>query len=103
MNRQFQRRTESFTCANCGEPVAGSGYTNHCPHCLWSCHVDLNPGDRAADCGGMMAPVAVEPGRKGYIITHKCRRCGFEGRNRTVEADNFDAILAISRKRQLPR
>ena len=93
MNRQFQRRTESFTCANCGEPVAGSGYTNHC----------LNPGDRAADCGGMMAPVAVEQGRKGYIITHKCRRCGFEGRNRTVEADNFDAILAISRKRQLPR
>lgn len=38
---------------------AGSSHRNHCPNCLYSLHVDITPGDRAADCGGIMEPVAV--------------------------------------------
>ena len=47
-----QGANQSFTCANCGaavSPLAGGGYRNHCPVCLHSLHVDVNPGDRAAD------------------------------------------------------
>ena len=26
-----------------------NGYTNHCSQCLWSKHVDINPGDRSPE------------------------------------------------------
>ena len=52
-----------FTCRVCGWPVgpqaAGTQHRNHCPNCLASVHLDDEPGDRAADCGGTMEPVAV--------------------------------------------
>ena len=57
--RRFARTVEDFVCEKCGTQVEGDGYTNHCPHCLWSRHVDVNPGDRKATCKGMMEPVAV--------------------------------------------
>jgi hypothetical protein len=77
--------------------VRGDGYTNHCPHCLWSRHVDVNPGDRAAACGGMMQPVAVETTRHGYRLTHRCTACGFERRTRTSPEDSFTQVLAVAR------
>ncbi|HCR42265.1 TPA: hypothetical protein DIV45_02815, partial [Patescibacteria group bacterium] len=38
--KNFIRTKEDFTCENCGHRVKGSGYTNHCPKCLYSQHVD---------------------------------------------------------------
>jgi len=44
---------ETFTCKNCGRTVvpydSGSNHRNHCPNCLFSLHVDDEPGDREAD------------------------------------------------------
>lgn len=83
--------------------LAGGGYRNHCPRCLHSLHVDVNPGDRASDCGGVLEPVAVESsGKKGWVIVHRCRRCGAVRRNRAalddpLEPDDFDAIIALTR------
>ena len=57
--KMFQKNVEDFVCGNCGGEVVGNGYTNHCPKCLWSKHVDINPGDRAEKCGGMMKPISV--------------------------------------------
>ena len=53
--KKFIKVKEDFVCEHCGAEVKGDGYTNHCPKCLWSKHVDVHPGDRAAECGGMMA------------------------------------------------
>lgn len=92
--KSFTRRIEDFTCANCGTHVRGNGYTNHCPQCLYSRHVDNNPGDRAAVCGGMMCPIAAAPYRDGYIITHKCEKCGKTIRQNAAPDDNLDAIIA---------
>jgi ribosomal protein L32 len=78
--------------------VQGNGYTNHCPNCLWSRHVDVNPGDRACACGGAMPPVSVESKGGEYIITHRCEVCGFERRNRSVAGDNFEALLDLARR-----
>ena len=64
----FQKKIENFTCGDCGAKVKGNGYTNHCPVCLWSKHVDVNPGDRQNICGGMMRPVAVEFDHGEYMI-----------------------------------
>ncbi|MBQ8686402.1 MAG: RNHCP domain-containing protein [Alphaproteobacteria bacterium] len=95
----FTKTVEDFNCAHCGAVVSGNGYTNHCPNCLWSRHVDNNPGDRAATCGGMMAPVAVESSGDKFIITHRCEICGKEKRQKTTDNDNIDTIIEISRNK----
>ncbi|MBR3511139.1 MAG: RNHCP domain-containing protein [Alphaproteobacteria bacterium] len=94
--KTFVKRVENFTCAHCGAFVNGNGYTNHCPKCLWSCHVDNNPGDRMSDCGGMMRPIAVSPDKDGYIITHKCEKCGKTIKQHSAPDDDIDTIIAIS-------
>jgi ribosomal protein L37AE/L43A len=91
----FTRTIEGFTCGNCGQKVTGNGYTNHCPVCLWSKHVDVNPGDRAETCGGMMKPIAVEIKSGEYILTHQCQKCGLKKKNKTTAEDNFESILKI--------
>lgn len=96
---------QPFECVVCGAsvpPLEGGGYRNHCPYCLHSLHVDVNPGDRASDCGGVLEPVAVESsGKKGWVIVHRCRRCGEVSRNRAAledpgVSDDYDAILALA-------
>jgi hypothetical protein len=96
MSRRFQRRVEDFVCKNCGEAVVGGGYTNHCPICLYSLHVDVNPGDRLAECGGLMAPVAVSAKGDEYRILHRCAVCGAEKWNQAAPEDNFQQLLAIA-------
>lgn len=95
MRKRFQRRREDFVCQRCAETVKGSGYTNHCPACLWSKHVDVMPGDRAADCGGLMEPIAVELEHGRYYLVHVCVTCGHERRNGLAEGDCRDAAAAI--------
>lgn len=95
--KKFTRRVENFTCAHCGAHVVGDGYTNHCPKCLWSRHVDINPGDRAATCGGLMRPIAVSQSGDGFIITHKCEKCGHSRRQRSAPDDDIDAIIGVAR------
>lgn len=94
--KRFQRTIEDFACEHCGTVVKGSGYTNHCPKCLWSKHVDVNPGDRAAQCHGLMPPVSVESKSGEYILTHRCERCGFERRNKKDSLDDFEAVLELA-------
>ena len=77
--KRFTKNDDSFICAHCGKEVKPLGYSsrNHCPFCLWSLHVDKNPGDRAEECRGELRPVKVLPdAKKGYIIVHKCEKCG---------------------------
>ncbi len=83
-------------CEHCGRHVKGDGYTNHCPQCLWSKHVDVNPGDRVAQCEGMMRPVALEGASPHYQIIHRCERCGITRPNVADESDSKEALLAIA-------
>lgn len=94
--KQFQRTVEDFTCEKCGHTVTGTGYTNHCPNCLWSKHVDVNPGDRQSNCGGLMEPVSIEQRRGGFVIVHRCQTCGHTKRNKTAADDDMGEIIAIS-------
>ncbi|MCM3886400.1 RNHCP domain-containing protein [Frankia sp. R82] len=96
MDRRFTRRQEDFTCLQCGLDVQGDGYSNHCPRCLWSRHVDRNPGDRAEGCGGAMRPIAVEFGADRAVLTHACERCGNWRRCRTSPTDDGDALFAVA-------
>jgi hypothetical protein len=104
MGTKFTKRIEDFICEHCGLEVKGNGYTNHCPSCLWSKHVDIQPGDRAARCGGMMEPVQLEGSSPAYRILHRCQLCGTEKWNQAAPEDNFEQLLALAEnqlKRQL--
>lgn len=74
----------------------GGGYTDHCPVCLWGKHVDINPGDRAANCGGEMKPVGVEIKNGQYRIEYRCQKCSHEFTVKAAEDDNFEKITKLS-------
>ncbi len=92
----FTRKKEDFICEKCGYSVMGNGYTNHCPKCLWSKHVDIDPGDRLASCGGLMKPSEVLKNGDEYVLVHKCVICGHLKKNKVQKEDDFDMVLKIS-------
>jgi DNA-directed RNA polymerase subunit RPC12/RpoP len=102
--KRFTKNDNAFTCKNCGKEVEpmGSSSRNHCPFCLCSLHVDVNPGDRASDCGGDLEPISATPDpKKGYIITHKCVKCGAIRRNKACteakdQPDDIKKIIALT-------
>lgn len=79
-------RDEAFTCAHCGHEVPPMGRTarDHCPRCLRSLHVDVVPGDRAADCGGILDPVRAEQRHGQWVLHYRCRTCGADRVNRAL-------------------
>lgn len=97
MTKKFQRHIEDFTCDHCGAQVTGNGYTNHCPNCLYSRHVDINPGDRANNCGGMLAPVGLEQKGMDWVVLHQCKKCGEKRRCKTV-AEDMPGILKLAKE-----
>jgi hypothetical protein len=101
MAGRFTRTVEDFTCEKCGAAVTGNGFTNHCPQCLHSKHVDENPGDRAATCRGLMEPVAVEQGRTAWVVVHRCLTCAAVKRNKSAPDDSRRALLEVARRRAL--
>lgn len=94
----FQKRKEDFQCEQCGFFVSGDGYTNHCPRCLYSKHVDIFPGDRAESCLGLMEPIHHEKTQGKEKLTHRCTRCGKVMKNKVQAADDFETLLALAKK-----
>ncbi|MEK7453148.1 MAG: RNHCP domain-containing protein [Patescibacteria group bacterium] len=95
---KFIRKKEDFICENCGEDVKGTGYTNHCPKCLFSRHVDINPGDRMEKCQGMMEPVDAETNKDLNYVVLRCLKCGHIKRNKLSKNDSFETFLDLSKK-----
>ena len=94
--KKFIRKIEDFICEVCGTKVRGSGYTDHCPSCLWSKHVDISPGDRQEICQGLMEPVGVLQEKGQYRIVYYCQKCGTQKVNNAQAKDNFEQILKLS-------
>jgi rubrerythrin len=94
--KRFTKTIENFICDHCGTCVTGTGYTNHCPKCLWSKHVDENPGDRASLCEGAMEPQSVVVLSSVYRIMHKCARCGFIRLQDASKEDNIECLIELS-------
>ena len=64
--------------------------------------MDINPGDRENTCRGLMEPVFAEvDSKKGFIIHHRCIRCGEVKRNRAaheagVQPDNRMLLIRLT-------
>ena len=89
---------EPFTCGHCGASVEPGGrpVRDHCPRCLRSLHVDKLPGDRAAGCGGLLDPTALELDHGAVVVRYRCRACGHETRTRAHPGDAVPPSLSIA-------
>ncbi|MCF7846271.1 MAG: RNHCP domain-containing protein [Candidatus Peribacteraceae bacterium] len=99
-NMRDKNSTNSgFTCVHCGRevPPAATTARNHCPFCLWSLHVDESvPGDRQSSCHGQMEPAAIFQKRTGWVVIHRCEKCGKEISNKCAADDNFETLLNLT-------
>lgn len=95
MSQKFRRMIENFVCEFCNSSVIGDGYTNHCPVCLYSKHVDNYPGDRESVCQGMMKPMEVEIKNHNLSIIHTCMKCGYQKKNKLSLDDNREVVFQL--------
>lgn len=96
--KKFTKRIEDFTCKACGKKIKGTGYTDHCPHCLFSQHVDIFPGDRKAACGGLMEPIGLTKRKGKEQILYRCQQCGYQRFNKVAPEDNREKIIQLSQR-----
>ena len=99
--RGDRRRSPSFRCGHCRLDVpieaVGTAHRNHCPNCLWSKHVDRTPGDRAAECGSLMEPIAITVRDRGeWVLVHRCTGCDDVHLNRSAGDDNALVLLQLA-------
>lgn len=99
--KKFKMLDEEFICENCHKQVKKLNYTarDHCPHCLYSKHVDINPGDRQNKCKGLLQPIGIEKYKNTYKIIYKCSNCQKYHKNIMAQDDDFNKIIELS----LPR
>lgn len=95
--KKFKMIDVPFICVVCGKKVEPLNYSarDHCPYCLCSLHVDINPGDRLNPCKGILKPVGIDKFKDTYKIVYKCSKCGENHRNIMANDDDFDKILEV--------
>ena len=100
--KTFSKLDEEFICENCNKQVNKLNYTSrdHCPYCLYSKHVDINPGDRKNECRGLLAPIDIEKFKDTYKIIYKCEKCKQTHKNIIATDDDFAMIINISNKKR---
>lgn len=96
--KKFKELDEGFVCENCKKEVFALGYTSrdHCPYCLYSKHVDINPGDRANLCKGLLKPTGIEKFKDTYKIIYVCEKCKTPHKNIIAKDDDMNRIIEIS-------
>lgn len=96
--KKFTMIDEEFICENCNTEVKKLIYTarDHCPYCLYSKHVDINPGDRQNTCHGLLKPISIEKFKNTYKIIYKCQKCNQLHKNIMAIDDNYNKIIELS-------
>lgn len=96
--KKFNMIDEEFICEKCGKKVNKLNYSarDHCPYCLYSKHVDINPGDRLNKCQGLLKPIEIEKFKNTYKIIYKCEKCNMNHKNIMAVDDNMDSIIELS-------
>lgn len=114
MSRPRLQTFGEFKCAHCGHIVSsahwlsGVNNRNHCPYCLWSCHLDLfSAGDRLSACKTPMRPVAFtfkrsrnkyQRGPGELMLVHQCTNCEGFSINRIAADDEAGTLLEVFNK-----
>ena len=108
-----------FRCAHChvivssAHFISGVNNRNHCPYCLWSCHLDLfAAGDRLSACKAPMKPIGLtmKKGRNKYqreprgelMLIHECAGCNTLSINRIAADDDSATVMAVFQESLFP-
>ena len=101
-----------FRCMHCHTIVSsahllsGVNNRNHCPYCLWSCHLDwFTAGDRLSACKSLMQPIGLtmktsrnkyqrEP-RGELMLIHECVECQALSINRIAADDDSATVMSV--------
>ena len=96
--KKFHELDETFICEHCHKTVPKLGYTSrdHCPYCLYSKHVDINPGDRSNQCKGLLKPIGLEKYKDTYKILYQCIKCNQTHKNIIAKDDDMNELIKIS-------
>lgn len=89
---------ETFECIYCHEQIALpiEGIRDHCPLCLRGRHVDIVPGDRAANCRARLEPTRFELVGGIVWIEYSCQACVHTYRVRAHSEDVIPHSLSIA-------
>ena len=115
MYAKEEEKNRGFICINCGKWVPINPYKktlnrNHCPHCLWSKHVDSAiAGDRMSVCNTGMRPIGLTfknsrtdkwggEVQNELMLIHECVRCKKISINRILTDDDPKEILNVFEK-----
>lgn len=101
----FKMINETFICENCKNNIEIHpqwSARNHCPHCLYSKHLDKDfPWDRLSECKWLMKPIDIDYKKnKWNMIKHRCVICQKEILNKVAPDDNFIKFIQ-ERNKQL--
>lgn len=96
--KRFRQLDEGFVCEHCQKEVSPLNYSSrdHCPYCLYSKHVDINPGDRQNTCLGLLMPIEIEKYKDTYKIIYQCNKCHQLHKNIIAKDDDMNEIIKIS-------
>lgn len=98
--KKFNELDEEFICEKCGQKVEKLNYSSrdHCNYCLYSKHVDINPGDRLNKCQGLLKPIGIEKYKDTFKIIYICEKCQKKHKNIMARDDDMDKIIEASKK-----
>lgn len=99
-----ENKSQAFRCGHCHVMVVvndyiGTANRNHCNFCLWSKHVDITKGDRAALCHAGMQPIGLTFKYEGFskfgeiMLVHTCMHCQKISINRIAGDDDVHRVL----------
>ncbi len=96
--KKFSSNDQEFICENCFKKVDKLLYSSrdHCPFCLYSKHVDINPGDRLNKCQGLLKPIGIEKYKDSYKILYQCQSCKQNHKNIIAKDDDMNEIINVS-------
>lgn len=96
--RKFVKNNCGFICKVCSVqvPPHPSSSRDHCNNCLYSTHVDVNPGDRENPCHGLLEPVGIDLKKGEKCILYKCKECRKRVVNTVAPDDSQDEIVKLS-------
>lgn len=99
--KRFNMIDENFICENCNKDVSKLNYSarDHCPYCLCSKHVDINPGDRSNNCQGLLEPIDIEKFKDTFKIIYRCKECNELHKNIIAVDDDMSVIINLSTKK----
>ena len=112
MRQHYMASFGDFKCTychvlvSCAHLFSGVNNRNHCPYCLWSCHLDLyTAGDRLSACKAPMKPIGltIKRSRNRYqsvprgelMLIHECVECKSLSINRIAADDGPETVLSI--------